>query len=41
VDWKRSGLVIRDRSALEKLADFPDADTFEMQYDLSKRLSGR
>ena len=22
LDWKRSGLVIRDRSALEKLADF-------------------
>jgi CRP/FNR family transcriptional regulator len=27
VDWKRSGLVIRDRSALEKLADFSDAAT--------------
>ena len=24
VDWKRSGLVIRDRSALERLADFSD-----------------
>ncbi len=24
LDWKRSGLVIRDRSALEKLADFSD-----------------
>jgi DNA-binding Lrp family transcriptional regulator len=26
VDWKRSGLVIRDRSALERLADFSDTD---------------
>jgi CRP/FNR family transcriptional regulator, cyclic AMP receptor protein len=25
LDWKRSGLVIRDRSALEKIADFSEA----------------
>jgi DNA-binding FadR family transcriptional regulator len=24
LEWKRSGLVIRDKSALEKLADFPE-----------------
>jgi CRP/FNR family transcriptional regulator, cyclic AMP receptor protein len=26
LDWKRSGLVIRDTSALEKLADFSETD---------------
>src|ERR1035438_3142634 len=29
VDWKRSGLVIRDRSALERLADFSEDDRSE------------
>jgi len=27
VDWKRSGLIIQDRKALERLADFSETDT--------------
>jgi hypothetical protein len=27
MDWKRSGLIIQDRKALERLADFSDTDT--------------